>query len=648
MTSGGYLELSSPVQFEPVGQVTTVFYDDKNQQVFSVRSGGATGVTVKSPHSRTTTTYRIQDKGPIISIKLSPNKAVLSIQRSKNSVEFLNVTPGGEVDVDGEYSQVCKARSAAILGYLWTSNTEIVYITDHGVEIYNIVQEKKIIKYLRSNAVNIKWFVSCPRTFTIVTSQTEATQTLQLWSVKTGALYKLPVITTNNSVKDKDVNIVQVYGKTFVSVMAHEDSGNVDKIHLYHVHNDQVSLAHILSVSSSGSGLGLHCVDNLLLVHCLAEANTRVYDVGLQGQPHTDCCSVRVHSPALPPCSLPDSKAGNQAPKAYSPSWVVFLPNILVDARYGCMWTTQLRLSKATCVDKTHLAKLLLNREGGKAPLLNLLERLVLDAGTPLSTVQTLFNLMNESYQQHQHSQTEPYMTYRSTSYLSSSFPLPPSLSPGLAPIPQHLTVSPVVVLDQSDVFTNVFSPCETSASGRLQILRLRSVLIEFLLSLLHHDLQPRQFLYELLINLCVQMGDFYQLHQLLQYHVIGDSKPVACLLLSLETVYPGARQMALDMMTRLGSATEEIVEILLANSQLIPALNLVKNHGLTDTVSARKFLEAAEDSNDSLVFFNVYKFFEERNRRLRGCSAFGPGDRCDKYVRKFNEVFGENDAGGH
>merc|ERR1719402_144524 len=95
---------------------------------------------------------------------------------------------------------------------------------------------------------------------------------------------------------------------------------------------------------------------------------------------------------------------------------------------------------------------LILMGEGGKAPLLNLLERLVLDAGTPLSTVQTLFNLMNESYQQHQHSQTEPYMSYRSTSYLGSSFPLPPSLSPGLAPIPQHLTVSPVVVLDQSDV----------------------------------------------------------------------------------------------------------------------------------------------------------------------------------------------------
>jgi len=46
----GLLQLSPPVTFEPVGPVTTVFFDDRNQQVFAVRSGGATGVTIKSPH----------------------------------------------------------------------------------------------------------------------------------------------------------------------------------------------------------------------------------------------------------------------------------------------------------------------------------------------------------------------------------------------------------------------------------------------------------------------------------------------------------------------------------------------------------------------------------------------------------------------
>ena len=65
-----------------------------------------------------------------------------------------------------------------------------------------------------------------------------------------------------------------------------------------------------------------------------------------------------------------------------------------------------------------------------------------------------------------------------------------------------------------------------------------------------------------------------YQLHQLLQYHVISDSKPVACLLLSLESVYPSSRQMALDMMARLGTATSEITEILLASGDTVTALN--------------------------------------------------------------------------
>ena len=51
----------------------------------------------------------------------------------------------------------------------------------------------------------------------------------------------------------------------------------------------------------------------------------------------------------------------------------------------------------------------------------------------------------------------------------------------------------------------------------------------------------------------------------------------MACLLLSLETVYPHARQMALDMMARLGTATLEIVEILLEQGDVVTALNYGK-----------------------------------------------------------------------
>lgn len=97
--------------------------------------------------------------------------------------------------------------------------------------------------------------------------------------------------------------------------------------------------------------------------------------------------------------------------------------------------------------------------------------------------------------------------------------------------------------------------------------------------------------------------------------------------------------------MTRLGTATEEIIEIYLANAQLIPALNLIKSHGLTDTMSARKFLEAASANDDSIVFYNVYKFFEERNVRLRGSPKFSKGERCETFVKKFEELYGDNNS---
>ena len=58
-----------------------------------------------------------------------------------------------------------------------------------------------------------------------------------------------------------------------------------------------------------------------------------------------------------------------------------------------------------------------------------------------------------------------------------------------------------------------------------------------------------QHFLYELVINTLVHHNCFYQLHQFLQYHVLSDSKPIACLLLSLESCYPPAHQLALDML---------------------------------------------------------------------------------------------------
>jgi hypothetical protein len=51
--------------------------------------------------------------------------------------EFINFTGADGMD-SVEYSQSCKGKNATILGFVWTHNNEIVFVTDHGVEFFQV------------------------------------------------------------------------------------------------------------------------------------------------------------------------------------------------------------------------------------------------------------------------------------------------------------------------------------------------------------------------------------------------------------------------------------------------------------------------------------------------------------------------------
>ena len=79
-------------------------------------------------------------------------------------------------------------------------------------------------------------------------------------------------------------------------------------------------------------------------------------------------------------------------------------------------------------------------------------------------------------------------------------------------------------------------------------------------------------------------------------------------------------------LLQRLQTADEEIIEVLLSKQRLVTALHFVKSTGRVEQVSARKFLEAAKNCRNDDTFYSVFKFFEQRNQRLRGTAAFAPG----------------------
>lgn len=181
------------------------------------------------------------------------------------------------------------------------------------------------------------------------------------------------------------------------------------------------------------------------------------------------------------------------------------------------------------------------------------------------------------------------------------------------------------VVIDQKDMFQFVFSSFEF-ANPNISDKLIIAILFDYVNSLISNEIPIQYFIYKLLINLLIRNENYYQLHQFLQYHVFTDSKQLACQLLSLHQSYPPALQLALDMFKRLNVDQEYILEIFLSKMNILRALRFLDSNQILDSVSARKYLEYSIKSSDKMLFYSVFKCFQERNLKLRGSYQFAKG----------------------
>lgn len=131
-------------------------------------------------------------------------------------------------------------------------------------------------------------------------------------------------------------------------------------------------------------------------------------------------------------------------------------------------------------------------------------------------------------------------------------------------------------IIEQYDMHNLIFYPLMEdeqwwNANSKYTI----SLLIEYFRSLNLFYIPIEQYFYKLLVNALTKTNRIYQLHQYLQYHVLSDSKPLACLLLGLQETYSPSNQLALDMLKRLGTANEEIVDVLLSKGTFLATYSL-------------------------------------------------------------------------
>ncbi|CAG5119842.1 unnamed protein product [Candidula unifasciata] len=635
-----YISLcKNPIRFEPFSKSNNVFFDDANKQVFAVRCGGAMGVIMKGPEEKVCVSFRMEDRGEIVSIKFSPDKRILAAQRYLKSVEFLNFQEDLTTDQQ-EYSQACKGRATEIRGFVWSSTNEIVFITTAGLEHYQVIPEKRTLRNLKTLSLQVNWYFWLASSSILLISSGTLGNILHPFQFKQpGVMTRLPKFEADLpagpkpqklSLLDRDVTMAVIYDHLYVVVLRHPlNASSGAEIVLYQLQKESPARkTDVLKLDMSGR-FAINVVDNLIMVHHQASKTSVIFDI------HLDAKSdgyVNYHYPVLSPLGIKPFKlllpsvnmqAGIDKTEynceLYSANWIVFQPDIVIDAKLGCLWTLELNLAPLVTMipDKDKLIQFLLYRTDSKSVILSVCaQMLVPGKQASLQSLAKVYDMLNVTYKQFLDTETQASAGEASIRHVNSK-----------------------VVIEQSDMFTHVFSVFEDYKDIKYKF--VVAVLIEYIRSLNQFNIPVQHYLYELVINILVQNSCFYQLHQFLQYHVLSDSKPLACLMLSLESVYPPAHQLALDMLKRIQTANEEIIEVLLSKQQLLPAIRFIRSVGIVDNAQSRKFLEAALSTNDNMIFYTVFKFFEQRNQRLWANPRFQQGEHCDQYVKQFEALFG-------
>ncbi|KAI8040768.1 hypothetical protein M5D96_006711 [Drosophila gunungcola] len=619
-----YIELSpNPIRFDAVSQLTNVFFDDSNKQIFAVRSGGATGVVVKGPGATddTVISFCMSDRGGAIrSIKFSPDNQILAVQRKENAVEFICFQ--GEQPLLQEI--ITHQVKTMIHGFVWVHNREVALISNTGVEVYTVVPEKRQVRSVKSLSIGIKWFAWCCDANVALLCTSEGNSLIPVL-VKQKVITKLPKVdlgSPSRDVQESKVTLGQVYGVLAVLILqSNSSSGQMEvEVHLLNGPGLAPRLCHVLRLSLVGR-FAINTVDNLIVVHHQASGTSLLFDISLPGELVNE---ITYHTPITPGRSikpfglkLPSLSPDGQILQCelYSTHWVLFQPNIVIDAKLGCMWFLNLCIEPLCQLisDRIRLTEFLLQRSTGKQVLLKVVAQLVDDQykGTLLPVLETIFSRINKIYAWSCKIKLLNPSNVK-TSTLKQSTP-------------------PIVLIEQLDM-VQIFQRISRRSYTE-------SILILYLQSLNKFNIAAQEELSKMIITELIHNRSFDTLRRLVSYSMLLESKSVACFLLSHSAVDTAISQVAIDMLGRI-QAHEIIIEVMLGQGKVIDALRLAKNSLGLDKVPARKFLEAAYKTKDDLIFHSVFKFFQMRNLKLYETLSFPKAEQCTEFIQHYNNTF--------
>ena len=546
--------------------------------------------------------------------------------------------------------------SKPILGFHWLDSVHVVVVTTTAIEIFFVDKSKGRLKSSKSVSINASYYLvsgrlpsplptgfpdsfihSCPIAPIIqlpngnvsleglcflVPADSKAHSfkpiiVLGPKSIKTLSKVHLEVVNSSEPVKREDVSLVFLYGDMFLSHLTAEPAIGNPQLDLYRI-TREMSQKFIFLQLYNTPPFCLSVLDNLLLVHAPGEKNTTLFDIRTSNQP--------IAPPtALAPFVLTTEARGSGvsagwgagglrgqgAPagiELYRSTWQYVYPNRILDRQFGFLWEQQLNLADLALSfqNKINAIDFLVKRKDSKALVLETLHS-VLEERCSLHMVATVFDMLNRIYYNavlnlvgrggDTQAAVKTYFSEQTSDRTSKSDDSSDLLR----------NASGFVVIEEVDMYKEIFVPLEEEKL--LDINYFVCVLVEYVRSLHLFRLPVHIYLQQFVIYVLVKNSRHHILHQFLQYHVIGDSPPVALQLLSLESEYAPAYQLGIDMLTRL-CLYDELMHVLLSRGQVYRALRIATQYRHVIRQESRTphvFLQAAYDTNDPRIFYNTY-----------------------------------------
>ncbi|CAH8571194.1 unnamed protein product [Schistosoma turkestanicum] len=636
------------------------------------------GVNVKSVVDDLVLNFRIDDQGDVLSIKFSEDTKILGVQRTHRSVDFINFQgncPGGV-----QYSQECKNKSASLLGFVWCSNYEILFVTNEQLELYQVFPEKNTLRLNGCIPLNTCWFLWNSETSVCLTSDLE--NKLHIFQLKTpGTITKGPKFPCPTSigangdavpVEQEHSFLTVLYEKLYLCTLRYVKLNNEQSLTrtvcFYTLKlEDPIALTHLLVLDSQGL-VSFSVLDNLFMVHYQEQKVTSVFDIAVTG---TFCNNVIHHAPVLHDISIapfniftkiiPSLSASLDAQipiDLYSMNWIIHLCGVVIDNSLGCSWLLCLNNSVFPKLIDNHnlIVDFLLHRSNGKSVLLEYCSKLVVDSIEEVtSNVDKPLNYKFDGCGLNQRLDQFAFVFKRicEVSYcrkkvtsklqtsldhkMSSTLELPCHCSTITISKGQRMGSPTFDIISQPEIYSHVF--LKNQSVEKLGIRKLfHSILIEYIRVFLEHDICVDHCFYELLVNLVARMGNYTQLSFYIQSRLLADSKPTALQLLSLESEYPPAGQLAVDMLKRLNTCNSELFDALLIKGRPLEALRFAKLHhseNFIDMENVRNYLDVTQQIDDYMELYCTHHFLKESSSE-----SYWNSDECRKYTEHFSDLF--------